>query len=128
MKLLVDENAPRTIVKALRSYGYDLLWIKERHRGMSDDDIICPSISEKRTILTFDKDFGKLTYKEMVKNIYGIILVRMADNETCIEKILELLENYENKINGHFIVLTEKKNLYSQIARRLNAESFEFYI
>ena len=109
MRLLVDENTPRTIVEALRRYGYDLLWIKERHRGMSDNDIVRLSISEKRIILTFDKGFGGLIYKTMMKNTYGIILVRIVDNRVCIEKILELLENYENRIEGHFIVLTEQR-------------------
>ncbi|MFQ6042536.1 MAG: DUF5615 family PIN-like protein [Candidatus Poribacteria bacterium] len=40
MKLLVDENAPRTIVEALRNYGYDLLWIREYRRGIADEEIV----------------------------------------------------------------------------------------
>ncbi len=40
MKLLVDENAPRTLVEMLRCYGYDLLWIREQCRGLADEKII----------------------------------------------------------------------------------------
>jgi len=51
IKLLADENTPRTIVEALRHCGYDLLWVREYCRGMTDEEIICLSLSEKRVIL-----------------------------------------------------------------------------
>ncbi len=68
MKLLVDENAPRTIIEALRNYGYDLLWIREYRRGIADEEIVRLSMSENRIILTFDKDFGKLILWCLIKN------------------------------------------------------------
>ena len=38
MKLIIDENAPRTLVEYLRKEKYDLIWIREYHRGLADDE------------------------------------------------------------------------------------------
>ncbi len=108
MKLLVDENAPRTIVEVLRNCGYDLLWIREYRRGMSDREIVRLSMSEKRVILTFDKDFGELVYRLKV-NTPGVILLRISNNQICKERLLEFLKEYADKLEGYFTVLTENR-------------------
>lgn len=109
MKFLVDENSPKTIVEMLRNWGYDLLWIREYHRGMTDDEIIHLSISQKLVILTFDKDFGELIYRAKIKNVPGVILVRISDNRACIEILSRFLNDYGNALEGNFFVLTDKK-------------------
>jgi predicted nuclease of predicted toxin-antitoxin system len=109
MKILADENTPRTVIEALRDYEYDVLWIKENHRGMADDEILRLSIPEKRIVLTFDKDFGELVYRLRIKNTHGVILVRIADNQISIQRILEILEIYKTEIEGYFIVLEEQR-------------------
>jgi predicted nuclease of predicted toxin-antitoxin system len=52
MRLLLDENTPKTIVEVLRNCGYDVLWIREYCRGMADEEIVRLSMSENRVILT----------------------------------------------------------------------------
>ena len=108
MKLLLDENAPRTIVEVLKNCGYDLLWIKEYRRGMTDEEIVRLSMSENRIILTFDKDFGELVYR-LKMNTPGVILARIANNQICKEKTLALLKRHSDKLRGYFTVLTENR-------------------
>ena len=108
MRLLLDENTPKTIVEGLRNCGYDLLWIREYCRGMADEDIVRLSMSDDRVILTFDKDFGELIYRQKM-NTPGIILTRIANNQSAKERIIELLKNHGDKLIGYFIVLTEKR-------------------
>ena len=55
-EFLADENVPKSVVEAMRNCGYDLLWVRDYHRGMEDEKIICLSISQDRIILTFDED------------------------------------------------------------------------
>ena len=109
MRLLADENVPRTTVEVLRYSGYDLLWIREHRRGMADEEIVRLSISEDRVILTFDKDFGELVYRLRMKNTPGVILVRIQDNQICSKKLLELLKEYDGKLRGYFTVLMENR-------------------
>jgi len=118
MNLLADENAPRNVVEALRLHGYDVLWIKEYCRGLADEKIIGISVSESRVILTFDKDFGELVYRLNMKNVPGVILIRMPDNRINSEKILMLLKEYGDRLEGYFTVLTMNK-----IRRRRMPES-----
>ena len=58
MRLLADENLPKTAVSGLRDCGFDVLWIREADSGASDLAIVERAIQENRVILTFDKDFG----------------------------------------------------------------------
>ncbi len=108
MKLLIDENAPRTLVEYLRDEKYDLLWIREYQRGLADDEIVSLSSVEGRIIITFDKDFGELVYRKNM-NPPGVILLRIVDNILCQKKLSMFLKTYKNKIEGYFSVLTVKK-------------------
>ncbi|MBC8179945.1 DUF5615 family PIN-like protein [candidate division KSB1 bacterium] len=108
MKLLIDENAPRTLVEYLKKENFDLIWIREYHRGLADEEIVRLSKIEDRIIITFDKDFGELVYRKNM-NPAGIILLRIVDNILCQNKLLMFLKNYEDKIQGYFSVITEKK-------------------
>ena len=108
MRLLVDEHAPRSIVEALRQCGYDLIWVREQHRGMSDEDILRLSVEEQRLIVTFDKDFGELVYRRQIAHS-GVLLVRIADNERCLQRLIGLLERYGESLAGSFTVLTETR-------------------
>jgi predicted nuclease of predicted toxin-antitoxin system len=109
MKLLADENTPRTIIEALRYSGYDILWVREYCPGMSDEEVACLSISENLIILTFDKDFGELVYRLGMKDTPGVILARIVDNQICQARVLELLSGYGNRLRGYFTVLTESR-------------------
>jgi uncharacterized protein with PIN domain len=119
MKLLLDENAPRTIVEVMRNCGYDLLWIREHCRGMADEEIVRLSISENRVILTFDKDFGELIYRKPLASVSeanrlrmntpGVILARIPNKQTAKERILEFLKKHGDKLRGYFTVLTENR-------------------
>ena len=108
MKLILDENAPRTLVEYLRKEKYDLIWIREYRRGLADEKIVRLSSIENRIIITFDKDFGELIYRKNM-NPPGIILLRIADNNQCQNKLSMFLKTFKDKIEGYFSVITEKK-------------------
>ena len=93
--LLVDENAPRCLVEALREAGYDVVWVREIRRGMNDEEIISLSIDESRVIMTFDKDFGELIYRSR-RRVLGVILVRISDNEVSKRAVLDFLGKYSD--------------------------------
>jgi predicted nuclease of predicted toxin-antitoxin system len=73
MKLLADENFPSKSVDLLRARGYDVLWILESHQGIPDSEIIKLSNLENRVILTFDRDLGRLIFKQGLIPKNGIL-------------------------------------------------------
>ena len=77
MKFIADENIPLKVVKRLREEGLDITSIIEIKVGMKDEEIAKLSEREKVVIITFDKDFGEIIFKKLIKP-YGVILLRIS--------------------------------------------------
>jgi len=60
MKLLANENFPLKSILYLRSKGFDISSIGTDNPSIMDNVVMKIAIDEKRTILTFDRDYGEL--------------------------------------------------------------------
>jgi predicted nuclease of predicted toxin-antitoxin system len=78
MRLLADENFPRPAVEAIRKLGHDLAWITEDSSGSLDEEVLARCATERRVLLTFDKDFGELAFRRGLPAECGIILFRVS--------------------------------------------------
>ena len=101
-KLLADENIPRKTVEILKNEDLDITSVSETSPGLSDRAVIEQANKENRIIITFDKDFGELIFKERLK-VKGLILLRIApaSPEHIAERIRHTLSQVpplENKI------------------------------
>ncbi|HEX9697799.1 MAG TPA: DUF5615 family PIN-like protein [Actinomycetota bacterium] len=76
MRLLADENVPRSVVNALRDSGHDVVWIRTDSPGIGDAAVLQRAADDRRILLTFDKDFGELAGQVILPNEVGVILVR----------------------------------------------------
>ncbi|WP_457799057.1 DUF5615 family PIN-like protein [Methylocystis sp. S23] len=77
MRFLADENFPGEAVNALRTAGFDVLWICESTSGASDTRVLAMANAEERVLLTFDKDFGELAWRGGLSAACGVILFRL---------------------------------------------------
>ncbi len=108
---LADENIPLYAVKQLQKEGYKVISVTEEFAGSSDEKILELSSRNKWVIITFDKDFGELIYKQKSNKPYGIILMRVTPKSP--EYILQLLKwlllqtNISFEVN--FVVLNKDK-------------------
>ncbi len=75
---LADENIPLAAIKNLRKQGCNIISVTEDFAGSSDKRLMELSSKNKWVIITFDKDFGELIYKQKSIKPYGIILLRLA--------------------------------------------------
>ncbi|VVB71168.1 Uncharacterised protein [uncultured archaeon] len=110
MRLLVDENFPRHIFEALREDGHDVIWIGGETSGMPDDAVLALAQSDRRTIVTFDSDFGKLIMLDNQPGYCGIILFRIQDlppSQRC-RFIIDTLKS-RNDFIGHFTVVQTRE-------------------
>lgn len=110
MKLFADENFPRPAVVALRMAGLDLLWVAETHPGAPDDEVLAQCISTRRTLLTFDKDFGELAYRSGLPSDCGIILFRLTPQtpDEVAQLALSAIRS-QSSWAGHFSVVSRQK-------------------
>lgn len=64
MKFVADEGVDAQIIKALRVKGHDVLYIAEFDSGIADDLVLKYANNQKRILITRDKDFGELVYRD----------------------------------------------------------------
>lgn len=78
MRLLADENFPKTIVAALRTRGLDVLWARTDCQGWSDTELLTRAEDEGRILLTLDRDFYQIALQRRVPLIAsGVVLFRV---------------------------------------------------
>lgn len=78
MRLLADENFPKTIVEDLRSDGHNVLWARTHCAGWKDSALLGLAESESRILLTLDKDFWQIAVQRRVPlRRSGVILFRI---------------------------------------------------
>ena len=74
-QFLADENIPKGTVDLLRRQGVDIVSVTKFSSGKSDAEVLDLANQTGRVIITFDKDFGQLIFKEKRKT-KGLILLR----------------------------------------------------
>jgi len=77
IKLLADENIPKETVDLLKQQRVDVVSVQEIRSGLSDRDILELAKVKGRIVVTFDKDFGEIIFKEKFKS-QGLILLRFV--------------------------------------------------
>ena len=77
MKFLADESVDRQVVDRLRSDGHEVWYVTEMEPGILDGLVLSRANQEMAILLTADKDFGELVFRQ--KRIStGVILARLA--------------------------------------------------
>lgn len=108
MRFIADENLGIEVPKFLRGVGIDIIAVVEVAPGESDPNILTLANDEQRILVTLDKDFGELVFREGLAS-YGVILFRLKD-ESIENKKKVLLEALKSKkdFTGKFTVIREK--------------------
>ena len=110
MRLLADENFPGLAIKALRSHGHDVVWIREDAPGISDRAVLSRATAEGRLLITFDKDFGELVFRLGSNAPSGVILFRIPSDSPLVvaQTAVTVLESRTDWA-GHFSVVDENR-------------------
>jgi len=108
-KLLADENIPKKTIETLKSKGIDITAIIDTSPGLSDRKVIEVANKDNRIIITFDKDFAGLIFRERLK-VKGLILLRIppVSPEHLAERI-EYVLSRKIPLEKKIIVIDEDK-------------------
>jgi predicted nuclease of predicted toxin-antitoxin system len=109
IKLLADENFPLASVEILEKAKYNILSISKSHWGISDIEIIKLSNQEERLILTFDRDFGQLIFKEDLIPKNGVFYFRLQKFSPLLpaQIVLDLLSRPDFEIRETITVIED---------------------
>ena len=109
MRFLVDECTGTSVADWLKNENHEVFSVFEQWRGASDDAILEKCHQENYILITSDKDFGEMVFRnQRVHN--GIILVRCSPNNFVkrIEVLSKLLKNYSDKLQNNFVVVSNE--------------------
>ena len=89
---------------------HDVASIQEESPGLDDPAVLRRAVAENRILITKDKDFGTLVFKEGQPHS-GIILLRLADDNlsATIAAMRRLQEGYSQQLAGNFVVINDRR-------------------
>lgn len=110
LRFIVDVGVGKGVEEYLSEAGFDTKAVRDIDPHMEDEKIIQIAASEKRIVVTMDKDFGELVYHSSMKHS-GVLLLRL-DSATGSEKLLvveHIMTNYSDRIQNCFCVFQGNK-------------------
>lgn len=108
MRFVVDECTGPAVSAWLSSQGNDVYCVYSNSPGSDDELVLQQAYDEDRILITCDKDFGDLIFREGRAH-HGVILLRLADpSPTNLIKAVEALLNQANvSLVDRFVVVSD---------------------
>lgn len=109
MKFIVDENLSKKLARFLNQLGHPTLRVRIINPGVEDYQVLELALSKDSILVTSDKDFGELIFKENLAHC-GIIFLRLQDEtpDNTIRVIQKLIPKFD-EVKNNFVVVTEKE-------------------
>lgn len=86
------------------------MWVRTEAPGIADTEGLALAVSQDRILITFDKDFGELAFRQQLPATSGIILFRLqpASPSHIATVAIKALESRTDWA-GHFSVIEEMR-------------------
>ncbi len=109
MKFIADECIDWQIIDLLRKIGYEILYVPEIEPGISDKKVLDIANKESAVLITADKDFGELVFRQN-RVTSGIILIRLAGLQPDIKAAITAaaIKEHREEISNNFMVITSE--------------------
>jgi len=107
MNFVADEGIDKQIVEQLRKCAHHVLYIAEISPSIPDEEVLDFAIKNEAVLLTADKDFGELIYRQGRFSL-GVVLIRLAGiTSTRKAEIVEsVVANYGSEFLNSFTVIS----------------------
>lgn len=110
MKFLIDEDVSPKLAEFLKESGHSAIHIREIQTSLEDYQILELAVTGKSIVITEDKDFGELVFKNR-QSSKEVILLRLENQtvQNTKKAIMWLLSHHlPDNLEDHFVVVTEK--------------------
>jgi len=110
MKLLLDESVEYRLLAYLQHVGHDVTAIGADYpAGLKDHAVLAIAKSEQRILLTNDRDFGELIFRQHLSHS-GVLFFRLkgATLQMKLHRLSEVLTQYADQLH-HFLVITQQR-------------------
>jgi predicted nuclease of predicted toxin-antitoxin system len=111
MNLVADESVDCQIVNRLRDDGHKVLYIAEVEPSISDDAVFNRANEKAALLITADKDFGEIVFrdKRLISDV--VVLLRLAGLTPAkkADVVSESIRENELSFPHHFSVISPGK-------------------
>ncbi|MBI4619463.1 MAG: DUF5615 family PIN-like protein [Desulfobacterales bacterium] len=116
MNFVADESIDRQIVERLRDDGHSVWYVVEMSPSISDDEVLQLANNWTAPLITSDKDFGELVFRQHLVS-YGVILVCLSGLSTELKAnmVSFTITNHENELLGNFTVISPSRTRIRKI-------------
>jgi len=106
LKILADEGVDGPVVERLRREGHEVIYVAELDPGIDDDTILELAHRDEALLVTADKDFGELIFRQG-RAPAGVLLLRFAglSLQTKADLVATALVDHADELIGAFSVL-----------------------
>ena len=108
MRFLLDESAEFRIALFLRDAGHDVTAIAHEYpQSLPDRDVLAIANAEQRILITNDRDFGELIFRERLPHT-GVIYFRLPLDTTADQKIAwlqRILAEHADALSQFIVVM-----------------------
>ena len=107
MKLLANENFPLKSADVLRAAGFDTKIVGVEFAGITDREVMEIAVREGRTIVTFDRHYGELIFRQGYRPPGGVVFLRWRQfgPEEPGRYLVELLKSEEIDFSNALTVI-----------------------
>ncbi|MDW8394952.1 MAG: DUF5615 family PIN-like protein [Anaerolineae bacterium] len=107
MTFVADESVEQSIIACLRRAGHKVYYVAELDAGMSDMAVLDLANRESALLLTADKDFGEMVFRQR-SYAHGIVLIRLPgiSPRQKGELVADALAQHADELTGCFTVIS----------------------
>ena len=111
MIFVLDANISKLTADYLSArFPYDFISIQKTNPHLTDEDILSLAVNEDAIVITADKDFGEMVFRQKMPH-KGILLIRSgAENYKELQLIIEHIIQYHGEsLKNKFVVYQHHK-------------------
>ncbi len=111
----MDECAGPAVARWLYLQEHEVISVSPDNRGLDDLSILQWAAADNRIVVTCDKDFGELVFRQGEPH-RGVVLLRMEDQSPAVKTAMlqYLLEQAAPLLEGNFVVVTENNASFNR--------------
>lgn len=109
MRFVIDECTGPSVAVWVRARGHDVVSIYDESPQLPDHDILAFAVREDRVVITNDKDFGELVFRDQRPH-RGVVLLRLS-HDAVAKKIAALERFFAEQpvdLSRCFVVVTDR--------------------
>jgi len=108
VQFIIDESTGSAVVECVRHAGHDVIAVADILPQANDPAILTLASTQKRILITNDKDFGELVYRSGHQH-HGVLLLRLHDesSKNRVRVVSATLNQCGERLVGNFTVATD---------------------